>query len=256
MHLVFAEDAADFYRKSAVRIAEVIRKKPSAKIGLSTGRTTKGVHAALAEEWKRDPFDCSRVKVFGIDEITNMSRECPASCYYILLHEVIEPLGIAMEHFIMPDPGAGNLKEECRRFEAEVMSDGGPDFIFLGLGENGHLGFNQPGTPFGQTAWISWMDDSLNERLRREYKIPAQVVMGGLTLGVKNLMQCPGLVMAANGKNKKAVAEQMVTGPVTEALPASVLQLHPACELILDPEAAGTLPERMNGRQGQQFMGV
>ena len=69
------------------------------------------------------------------------------------------------------------------------MSDGGPDLIFLGLGENGHLGFNQPGTPFGQRTWLSYMDDSLDERLRRENRIPQDVKMGGLTLGIKNLMQ-------------------------------------------------------------------
>ena len=245
MHLVFADNTDDFYQKSAERIAEVIRKKPSAKIGLSTGRTTKGVHAALAEEWRRNPFDCSGIKVFGIDEITNMSRECRASCYYILLHEVVEPLAVPMENYIMPDPMAADLQEECLRFEEAVMADGGPDFIFLGLGENGHLGFNQPGTNFGQTAWLSWMDDSLNERLRRENDIPENVVMGGLTLGIKNLMQCPRLVMAANGRNKKEVAEKMIMGPVTEALPASVLQLHPGYEVILDPDAAGALHESL-----------
>ena len=238
MRIVIAENPEDFYKRSALRIAETIRNKPSAKIGLSTGRTTRGIHAALAEEWKRAPFDCSQVKLFGIDEITNMSRECPASCYYILLHEVAEPLGILPENYIMPDPMASDPEAECKRFEAAVMAEGGPDFIFLGLGENGHLGFNQPGTPFGQTAWLSWMDASLHERLRRENDIAEEIKMGGLTLGIKNLMQCPVLVMAANGRNKKDIAEKMITGPVTEELPASVLQLHPDCEVILDPEAA------------------
>lgn len=241
MKILITESPEDFYRKSAAYIAEIIKMKPTAKIGLSTGRTTKGVHAALVRMWEEEPFDCSKLKVFGIDEITNMSRECRASCYYILLHEVIEPLGIPIENFMMPDPMVPKLKEECRRFEQAVAADGGPDFIFLGLGENGHLGFNQPGTPFGQTAWLSWMDASLNERLRRENGIPETVEMGGLTLGIRNLMQCPRLVMAANGKNKTGIAEKMVNGPVTEELPASILQLHPNCEVILDPEAAAGL---------------
>lgn len=238
MQVVITESESDFYEKAASRIAEMIRNNPEAKIGLSTGRTTKGVHAALAEIHKADPLDCSRVKIFGIDEITNMSRECKASCYYILLHEVVEPLEIPISNFIMPDPMAGNLEEECRRFEEEVTAEGGPDFIFLGLGENGHLGFNQPGTSFGQTAWLSWMDDSLDERLRRENNIPGNVKMGGLTLGIKNLMQCKRLVMAANGNNKAEMAEKMIMGPVTEEVPASILQLHPQCEVILDPAAA------------------
>lgn len=238
MKITITETTEGFYRESAWRIAEIIRKKPNAKIGLSTGRTTKGVHAALVQLLKEEPFDCSHVQIFGIDEITNMSRECKASCYYILLHEVAEPLGIPMEQFLMPDPMSEDLETECRRFEEAVLADGGPDFIFLGLGENGHLGFNQPGTPFGQRAWLSFMDDSLDERLRRENNIAADVRMGGLTLGIKNLMQCPRLVMAANGSNKAKIAGRMLSGPVTEQLPASILQLHPCCEVILDPAAA------------------
>lgn len=241
MQIVFAKNIEEFYERSAVCIAEAIRDKPNAKIGLSTGRTTRGVHAALVEEWKKSPFDCSRLRVFGIDEITNMSRTCKASCYDILLHEVVEPLGIPEEHFIMPDPLAPDLEAECLRFEKLVMADGGPDFMFLGLGENGHLGFNQPGTPFGQTAWLSRMDDSLDKRLRSENHIAEEVHMGGLTLGIKNLMQCPSLVMGANGKNKTEIVKKMVRGPVTEELPASILQLHPACKLILDPDAAEKL---------------
>lgn len=244
MQIVFADSENDFYEKAALRIAEEIRKNPTAKIGLSTGRTTRGVHEALVRIHRDSPFDCSQVTVFGIDEITNMSRECKASCYYILLHEVAEPLGIPVENFKMPDPMAKDLEEQCRWFEETVMSEGGPDFIFLGLGENGHLGFNQPGTPFGQNTWLSFMDDSLDERLRRENNIPDDVRMGGLTLGIRNLMQSKRLVMAANGKNKTEIAKKMVSGPVTEDVPASILQLHPCCEVILDPEAAEKLVQK------------
>ena len=241
MKITVTQNETTFYDAGAQRIAAVIRSNPKAKIGLSTGRTTKGVHAALVRLCKKDGIDCSRITVFGIDEITNMPRSCPASCHYILLHEVVEPLGISPDRFLMPDPEAKDLQAECRDFEKAVMADGGPDFIFLGLGENGHLGFNQPGTPFGQTAWLSWMDASLDERLRREYDIPREAKMGGLTLGIKNLMQCPRLVMAANGANKTEIAAKMIKGPVTEALPASILQLHPDCEVILDPAAAAKL---------------
>ena len=254
MQITITENENNFYKETASRIAEVIREKPEAKIGLSTGRTTKGVHKALTELYQEAPFCCDKVKIFGIDEITNMSRECKASCYYILLHEVILPLGIPMENYIMPDPFAEDFKEECRSFEEKVEKDGGPDLVILGLGENGHLGFNQPGTPFGTTTWLSYMDDSLDERLRRENNIPADVKMGGLTLGIKNLMQCKRLVMAANGENKTKVAEQMIYGPVTENLPASILQLHSQCEVILDPLAAKTISARSHKKDVYQIM--
>lgn len=243
MQLTVMEHETDFYKETAARIADVMRNHPRAKVGLSTGRTTKGVHAALAALHRESPFDCSGISIFAIDEITGMSRECKASCYAILLSEVVRPLGISMEHFIMPDPFAEDFEAESRRFEREAMTEPEPDLIVLGLGENGHLGFNQPGTPFGTTAWLSYMDDSLDERLRREYDLPKELKMGGLTLGIKNLMQCRRLIMAANGSNKAEIAHDMITGPVTERLPASVLQLHPCCEVILDGLAAKYLKE-------------
>lgn len=243
MQITIKERETDFFRETAARIAQVMRENPCAKIGLSTGRTTKGVHEALVKEYQSIPFDCSKIRVFAIDEITNMSRECKASCYAIILNEVVRPLGILMEHFIMPDPFAEDFQKESAWFEQAAMTGPEPDLIVLGLGENGHLGFNQPGTPFGTGAFLSYMDDSLDERLRRENGIDNEVKMGGLTLGVRNLMQCKRLIMAANGVNKAAVAKQMITGPVTEQLPASVLQLHPSCEVILDGAAASCLRE-------------
>ena len=232
------KDEESFYRSTAMRIAETIRNHPCAKIGLSTGRTTKGVHRALVELYQEAPFDCTGIRIFAIDEVTGMSRSCPASCYAILLNEVIRPLGIPMEHFIMPDASAPDLEAECRRFEREVMGGEGPELIILGLGENGHLGFNQPGTPFGAVTHVSYMDDSLDARLRKENNIAPDVKMGGLTLGTRNLMQSRRLVMAANGTNKAEMVKKILSGVVTEEVPSSVLQLHPNCELILDPLAA------------------
>lgn len=237
MQIKVTENETEFYRTAAAKIADAIRRNPDGKIGFSTGRTTKGIHKALAEIYQREPFDCSRITVFGIDEITNMSRECKASCYYILLNEVVKPLEIPLEHFILPDPFAKDFTKECADFEAKVMGEATPDFVTLGLGENGHLGFNQPGTPFGTVTWLSYMDDSLDRRLREENKIPDEVQMRGLTLGIKNLMQCKKLMMTANGFHKKEAVKKMVEGPVTEEHPASILQLHPDCEVILDSRA-------------------
>ena len=241
MKITLAKSLEEFYRESAGRIAAKIVEKPEARIGLSTGRTTGGIHAALADIYREKRFDTSRVKIFGLDEITNMSRECRASCYWLLLHQVVEPLGIPLDNYIMPDPFAEDFKKECEDFESKVSGERVADLQILGIGENGHLGFNQPGTPFGTATWLSYMDDSLDERLRRENNIPADVKMGGLTLGIKNVMWSKKIILAANGKGKAEIVERALFGPVTQEVPASVLQLHPDCEAILDPEAAACI---------------
>jgi 6-phosphogluconolactonase/Glucosamine-6-phosphate isomerase/deaminase len=241
MKITLTKSIEEFYTISAGRIAAAIIEKPEALIGLSTGRTTGGIHKALAELYKEKPFDTSHVSIFGVDEITNMSRMCKASCYYMLLHQVVEPLGIPLHNFIMPDPYAEEMDKECDIFENRVSNNNVADLQILGIGENGHLGFNQPGSPFGGTTWVSYMDDSLDERLRRENNIAADVKMGGLTLGIKNIMWSKKIIMVANGKSKTDIVAKALLGPVTENLPASVLQLHPNCEFILDPEAAGRI---------------
>ena len=111
------------------------------------------------------------------------------------------------------------------------------DLQVLGIGENGHLGFNQPGTPFGAVSWHSRMDEHLEARLRRESGAAPEDVLGGVTLGMRNIMMSRNILLVANGAHKRQIVKQALLGPVTEQVPASVLQLHPFAEAILDPEA-------------------
>ena len=111
----------------------------------------------------------------------------------------------------------------------------------LGLGENGHLGFNQPGSPLGGEAWVTRMNVELEERIRRETNTPPDVPLGGATLGLKDIMQARRIVLVAKGRNKTEIVHRMLQGPVTPDVPASILQLHPDCEFLLDAEASAGL---------------
>ncbi|MBD5093449.1 MAG: glucosamine-6-phosphate deaminase [Subdoligranulum sp.] len=214
--------------------------KPDSLIGLSTGRTTGPIHKALAEIYKAHPFDTSRVTFFGLDEVTNVSRDYFGSCYYMLLHEVIEPLDVPMEHYIMPPTTSDDWDAACARFEGALAQCGQVDLQILGIGGNGHIGFNQPGTSFGQTAWTSVMEPWLYERIRKETNSPEGAPLGGVTLGIKNVMQSKRILLAANGTPKAEIIRAAVHGPVTEDVPASILQLHPDCDVYVDA-AAGAL---------------
>jgi glucosamine-6-phosphate deaminase len=241
MKITVAKNEQEFYSLVAWRIAAQVASKPGSVVGFSTGRTTGGVHRALAEIHAAHPFDTSRMTAYPLDEVTGVSPEFPGSCYYMILHEVVIPLGIPMEHFIFLPTQSDDFSRDCKAFVAALQKRGGIDLQVLGLGENGHLGFNQPGTPFGQTAWHSWMVPELEQRLRQESGTPQDVRMGGVTLGIREIMQSRKIVMAANGSHKAAMVKAMVRGPVYETVPASVLQLHPDCEVILDPAAAAGL---------------
>ena len=238
MRITIAKSEAEFFQLGARRILDQMRQKPKAVIGLATGRTTTGIHSVVSNLYQQAPFDVSGIVVFAMDEVTNVSREFAGSCYDMILRQVVRPLGIPLDNFIMPPTRSDDFTAEARLFEQRIAERGGVDLQFLGIGENGHLGFNQPGTPFESTCWHSRMDSQLEARLRRESQTPDDVFLGGLTLGIKNIMHSRKIVLAANGTKKASIVAAALNGPVTPDVPASVLQLHPDCEFILDPAAA------------------
>ena len=238
MKITVSKSEAEFFQVAASRIVAQIREKRDAVVGLATGRTTKPIHAAVCDLHRQSPFDVSQVTVFAMDEVTNVPREYAGSCYDIILQQIVKPLGIPLENFIMPPTYSDDFAAEAKRFEQQLADRGGIDFQFLGIGEDGHLGFNQPGTPFNSTCWHSRMDRELEIRIRRETQSPDSAKLGGLTLGIKNIMHSRRIVLAANGGRKARIISAAVNGPITPDVPASVLQLHPDCEVILDPAAA------------------
>lgn len=230
-----------FYREAASRVAQGILLKRDAVVGLSTGRTTKHIHEKLAEIIGSLKIDTSHVTFFGVDEVVGVPKTYSGACYTMLRTELLDTLGIAEDHFLMLPTSVAAYPEACRRFTDALGRLGGIDILMLGLGENGHLGFNQPGTPFGSTAWLSEMDPELDARIHRETATPSDQPLGGATLGLKDIMRARKIILVANGERKAAIVKRMLRGPVTPDVPASILQLHPNCEYILDAEAAKQL---------------
>lgn len=238
MKITVAGSEAAFDTIAAGRIAGQICARPRSVIGLSTGRTTGNIHREVCRMHSEADFDISRVTFFGLDEVTGVDREYAGACYAMLRNEICGPLGIPSDRFLMLPTRSGDFAAACREFTAELDRRGGIDLLILGLGENGHLGFNQPGTPFGSRAWHTVMDPTLEARIRRETATPAGVALGGVTLGLADIMHARRIVLVAKGANKREAVGRMLCGPVCEDLPASVLQLHPDCEFLLDNAAA------------------
>ena len=172
------------------------------------------------------------------------------SFYYSFpsFNPVKPPEWIGLENFkyILKDPLVckslkNTLFMEMGIRDSSIREHGGADLQILGIGWNGHIGINQPGTPFGSDTWVSPMDEIFEARVRRETAVPDDHELGGLTLGIKTIMQSRRIILAAKGEKKAEIIRQALEGPVTEAVPASILQLHPNCEVLLDREAAGAL---------------
>jgi glucosamine-6-phosphate deaminase len=248
MKITITTDEGAFDVAAAWRIIAQMLEKRDAVIGLSTGQTTGGMHRIVSEIHARYPFDVSAITLFNVDELTNLPREYVGSCYTMILNQIAGPLGIPAENFIMPPTLSADFVAEALLFERRLAERGGADLQMLGIGLNGHIGINQPGTPFESETWVSPMDPDFEAKVRRETNVPADVVLGGLTRGIKNIMQTRKIVLIAKGPPKAAVIEQAVFGPVTTDIPASVLQLHPNCEVLVDAAAGARIAERAAAR--------
>ena len=242
MRITIERNEQAFDLAAADRIVRQIKKKPDSVIGLSTGRTTGNMHRLVAQLHREQPFDASRATFFGVDEVTGVPRSYSGACYTMLKTEIIDDLGVDDEHFLMLPTQSDDLSFDCQHFTNEIQKRGGIDLLILGLGENGHLGFNQPGTPFESTAGAGSMDPMLEARIRRETNLSAEHPLGGVTLGLSDIMQAHRIILVVKGATKADIVNQVLHGPVSTDIPASILQRHPNCEVLLDADAASSLP--------------
>lgn len=241
MKLSIVSSEAVFDLSAAELILSRMKTNPRDVIGLSTGRTTGSMHRIVSETYSKNPFDVSGLTFLGIDEVTGIPRSNPWACYAKLKAELIGNLDIPDENFLMLPSSPSDIDEIASNFSAELHKRGGIGLLVLGLGENGHLGFNQPGTPFDSRIHLSVMDDGLERRIREDCGIDDSVKLGGITLGIADIMEARKILLVVKGSNKADILEKVVNGPVTESVPASILQTHPDCIVLADEDAAANI---------------
>ncbi|MHA4809139.1 6-phosphogluconolactonase [Flavitalea flava] len=245
MKITITQNEQEFNQMAAWRIIAQMLEKPTAVIGLSTGQTTLDMHRIVSDIYRQYPFDVAGITLFNVDELTNLPREYAGSCYTMILRQIAGPLGIKEENFIMPPTLSADFEAECKLFEQRLAARGGADLQMLGIGANGHIGINQPGTPFEKETWVSPMDPDFEARVRRETQTAPEVELGGLTRGIKNIMHTRKIILIAKGAHKAEIIEKAVLGPVTTDIPASVVQLHPHCEILVDAAAGARIKDRV-----------
>jgi len=246
MKITITKNEAEFNVAAAWRIIAQMLQKPNAVIGLSTGQTTIEMHSIVSDIFRQYPFDVSRITIFNVDELTNLPREYSGSCYTMILNQLVKPLNIRDENFLMPPTMSDNFENEAKLFEQRLSERGGVDLQMLGIGLNGHIGINQPGTPFESETWVSPMDPDFEAKVRRETLVSGETVLGGLTRGIKNIMHTRKIVLVAKGAHKAEIIEKAVLGPIVTDIPASVLQLHPDCEVLVDADAGTRIKGKLS----------
>lgn len=232
---LFAVAAAGFF------MAQVL-EKPRSCIGLAGGNTTIPIHRAIVEQVAAVGLDTSGVRFFNVDEYAGAAADEPGTCRWRLMQQLLLPLKARPEQICLFRPNCEDPQAECWRVREEIGRQGGIDLQYLGIGANGHIGFNQPGTPLGSTAYSFPFEQAFREEKSSMFGSLQKVPCTGMTLGLKDCMQSRRIVLVANDSSKATALRRIVCGPVTPEVPASVLQLHPDTVLLATPDAAEYLP--------------
>lgn len=229
--------SAVFDRRAAEEVGGYIRGLPEAKMGFATGATTIGLHRELARMHREEGLDFGRIHSFNLDEYAGLSPRHPFSCRYRMEEQLFSSVNIPRRHIHFLNGEASNPALECREYEALINTLGGIDYQVVGIGTNGHIAFNEPGTPFHATAGVVDISGRTLEDKAYMFGGISGVPTQGITLGIKNVMHARRILLLAKGAEKNEIVREALQGPVTPEIPASVLQLHPRLTVILDEEA-------------------
>ncbi len=223
--------------RSAMLIAQTVRRKPDALLSLAAGNTAIGTYRKLKEMADCGEVDFSRAHFVALDEWLDLEDESE-NCNAFMMKHFYGPMGIHEEQIHRFDIHAHDLNAACRAMDEEIFARGGIDLMLLGMGMNGHLGLNEPGGDFNRYACVTELDQTTMQ-VDQKYFSGAMKLTRGITLGIRHMYDSKCVVLQVSGAHKAEIVEKLLLTPPTEMLPATVLKLLPGGVLVLDRAAAG-----------------
>lgn len=237
MKIIHAESYDDLSRKAAEIIAAQIKSKPDSVLGLATGSSSVGTYKELVKMYESGELDFSRISSINLDEYVGLDGTSDQSYRFFMNDNLFDHVNIDKSNTNVPNGKAEDRDAECSRYDA-LRSEIGPiDMQLLGIGENGHIGFNEPSDEFIYETHVVTLTDSTIMANSRLFADPADVPRYAMTVGMETIMTAKKVLLVANGAKKAQALRDTVSGPVTPRVPASILQQHPDVTIIADAEA-------------------
>ena len=242
MEVVIVQDATAGGELIARSIAALLSVKRDALIGVATGSTPLPVYQALAAKAGSGALDASGARIAQLDEYVGLPKGHPESYRSVVLREVVEPLGLAESSFMGPDGSADDVLAACEAYDRALSEAGGVDLQLLGIGTDGHIGFNEPCSSLASRTRIKTLTEQTRVDNARFFggdidQVPRHVI----TQGIGTILEARHLVLLATGEGKAEAVAQTVEGPLAALVPASALQLHPHATVVVDEAAASKL---------------
>lgn len=237
---VFA-NSAQVAAAAGAFFARQIQRHPRSVLGLATGSSPIGLYADLVARHRAGGLPVDGLTTFNLDEYVGLTPEHPQSYRYFMQQHLFGPLGLKPDQVHLPSGDCADLAAQCAAYDQAIERSGGIDLQLLGLGRNGHVGFNEPGTPFGTRTHIVRLAEDTIHANARFFDSVADVPTQAISMGIRSIMNARRILLVAMGPEKAEALRGTIHGPVSEQLPASVLQLHPDVTLMLDEQAASLL---------------
>ena len=241
MRIYVAESYENMSRKAANILSAQVILNPNSVLGLATGSTPIGMYKPLVSWYNKGDLDFSQVKSVNLDEYVGLSPDHDQSYRYFMQKNLFDHVNIDPANTNVPDGLAADPDEACRRYNQIIRDLGGIDIQVLGMGHNGHIGFNEPDDAFELETHVVDLQESTIEANARFFASKDEVPRRAITMGIKNIMQARQILVLVSGEGKADIVKAAFTGPVTPRVPASILQLHPNVALVGDKAALSKL---------------
>ena len=241
MNLISTSNYEKLSQQAAEEIISRIKKNPSLNLGLATGSTPTGLYKELIRDHKQNKTSYKEINTFNLDEYIGITKKDRNSYHYFMCENLFEHIDIPLDQTHIPDGTAKDLNEECRRYERFITEHGGIDLQILGIGQNGHIGFNEPGTPFDTRTHIINLAESTRKANSRFFESLRDVPAQAITMGIASIMDSKEIFLLVSGASKAKTLADLINGEVSEQFPASVLKNHRNVTIFADKEATALL---------------
>lgn len=240
MKIIVCKDYDEVSQKSADLVIRAIVINPKLNLGLATGYSPIGLYKNLIDAFNRKIISFKEVSTFNLDEYVGIDRLHPQSYFSFMFKNLFKYIDIKKENIHLPNSDISRINELADDYDEKLLGNQ-RDIQILGIGKNGHIGFNEPGSPLDNETFIVKLDQQTRIDNSRFFESLEEVPKYAITMGIKNIMYAKQIILIASGKEKAKVINQAINGEITETIPASILQLHPNLVIVVDEDAANEI---------------
>jgi glucosamine-6-phosphate deaminase len=241
MEVSISKTYEELSREAAQFVADLLNTKPNAVLGLATGSTPLGLYRELVRMHKEEGLDFSQVTTFNLDEYVGLQANHDQSYHYFMHENLFKHINIPKDRIHIPSGTTKNYKAFCQWYEDRIKQCGGIDLQILGIGSDGHIAFNEPGSSLASRTRLKTLAHQTIQDNARFFKKMEDVPIYAITMGVGTILEARRLVVVANGDKKADAVAKMIEGPVTSMITATAVQLHPDVSVFIDEPAASKL---------------